>query len=253
MSSEIVESQMALALGRPQIARGQKPAEPAIGGAVLGIGENVGRAVDEDQPRAGDDAQRADRSAVLARDRHARARRRRACCDRRSRSPPARVRRRARPALRDAKRRAETKNSSSSQARRSAGRGGSSSLLPLAGEGGRAKRGRMRGRAARRSEPALARRPLTPDPSPARGEGIFDQSRPQETPSPLAGEGGRAKRGRMRGRAARRSEAALARRPLTPDPSPARGEGDIAPQPHHGRPHRARIVSTTFAPSRRTS
>ncbi len=67
MLQQILEIQMALALGRPEIALGEKPAEPPIGGAVSGIGEHVGRAVDEAQPRAGDDAQRADRSAVLAR------------------------------------------------------------------------------------------------------------------------------------------------------------------------------------------
>ena len=65
---EIVESQMALAFGRAQIACGQQPAEPAIGGAVLGIGENVGRPVGKDQPRARDDAHRADRPCVLARE-----------------------------------------------------------------------------------------------------------------------------------------------------------------------------------------
>ena len=68
MSDEIVEGQMALALGRPQIPLGQQPAEPPVGGAVPGIGENVGRSVGEGQPRARDDAQGADRRSVLARE-----------------------------------------------------------------------------------------------------------------------------------------------------------------------------------------
>ena len=67
MGDQIVEGQMALALGRAQIAERQQPAEPAVGGAILGIGEDVGRAVGEDQPRARHDAQGADRGAVLAR------------------------------------------------------------------------------------------------------------------------------------------------------------------------------------------
>ena len=59
---------MALALRRAQIALGEQPAEPPIGGAILRIDDGIGRAVDEGEPRAGDDAQRADRRAVLARE-----------------------------------------------------------------------------------------------------------------------------------------------------------------------------------------
>ena len=67
MLEQILEVQMALALGRAQIAFGQQPAQPPIGGAISGVGEHVGRAVDEAQPRAGDDAHRAAIGAVLAR------------------------------------------------------------------------------------------------------------------------------------------------------------------------------------------
>ncbi|MBV8105941.1 MAG: cadmium-translocating P-type ATPase [Hyphomicrobiales bacterium] len=46
------------------------------------------------------------------------------------------------------------------------------------------------------------------------------------SPSPLAGEGGRAQRSRMRGEASNEAKSnAPEARPLTPDPSPARGEG----------------------------
>ena len=54
---EIVEPQMALALLDPYnvvaaFSPGQQLAEPAIGGAVAGIDQDVGRAVDEDDARA---------------------------------------------------------------------------------------------------------------------------------------------------------------------------------------------------------
>ena len=53
-------------LGARKLPCGQKPAEPAVSGAVPGIGENVGRSVGKDQPRARDDAHRADGFCVLA-------------------------------------------------------------------------------------------------------------------------------------------------------------------------------------------
>ena len=49
---KIVESEMAFAFGGAQFSGAQQPAEAAIGGAVRGIGENVGRAIDEDKARA---------------------------------------------------------------------------------------------------------------------------------------------------------------------------------------------------------
>ena len=45
----------------------EQPAEPPVSGAVLRIDEDVGRAVDEGEPRPRDDAKRAERLAVLAR------------------------------------------------------------------------------------------------------------------------------------------------------------------------------------------
>ena len=45
---EIAEIEPAFALRRAQIALGQQPAEPAIGGAVPGIGQHLGRAVAKD-------------------------------------------------------------------------------------------------------------------------------------------------------------------------------------------------------------
>ena len=72
-------------------------------------------------------------------------------------------------------------------------------------------------------------------------------------PSPLAG--------RRWTRAARPDEGSahkrlsggmrLTARPLAPDPSPARAEGKLGARLHHGRPHRARIVSMTLARSLR--
>ena len=55
-------------LGARRLPCGQKPAEPAISGAILGIGENVGRSVGKDQPRSRDDAHRADRCGFLTRE-----------------------------------------------------------------------------------------------------------------------------------------------------------------------------------------
>ena len=64
---QLVETQMALAFRRAQIALAEQPAEPPVGGAILRIDEDIGRAVDESEPRPGDDAKRAERLAVLAR------------------------------------------------------------------------------------------------------------------------------------------------------------------------------------------
>jgi hypothetical protein len=75
---------------------------------------------------------------------------------------------------------------------------------------------------------------LTPDPSPASGRG--ETRAPDPYPSPVAGEGGRAKRGRMRG-SRRKAYCRWSIAPLTPDPSPARGEGKrdmISPFRPHG-------------------
>ena len=49
---KIVESEMAFAFGRAQFAGAQQPAEAAIGCAIRGISENVGRAIDENKARA---------------------------------------------------------------------------------------------------------------------------------------------------------------------------------------------------------
>ena len=43
---------MAFAFGGAQFSGTQQPAEAAIGGAVGGISENVGRAINEDKARA---------------------------------------------------------------------------------------------------------------------------------------------------------------------------------------------------------
>ena len=52
MREQIVEMQDAFALLGAQIAEREQAGEPAPAGAVARIGENVGRAVGEDQPRA---------------------------------------------------------------------------------------------------------------------------------------------------------------------------------------------------------
>ena len=54
---QVIEPQMAFALFDPRdvvaaLAAGQQLAEPAVGGAVARIDQDVGRAVDEDDPRA---------------------------------------------------------------------------------------------------------------------------------------------------------------------------------------------------------
>ena len=58
---------MALAFRRAQVAHAEQPAEPSVSGAVLRIDDHVRRAVDEGEPRPRDDAERAERLAVLAR------------------------------------------------------------------------------------------------------------------------------------------------------------------------------------------
>ena len=57
ISKQVLEPEMALALQRPPLAEGEEPGEPAIAGAVPRIGEDVGRAIHEDKPRAYGDAQ----------------------------------------------------------------------------------------------------------------------------------------------------------------------------------------------------
>ena len=53
MLEEIVETEDAVALLGAQVAAREQAAEPAPAGAVARIGEDVGRAVGEDEPRAG--------------------------------------------------------------------------------------------------------------------------------------------------------------------------------------------------------
>jgi error-prone DNA polymerase len=55
----------------------------------------------------------------------------------------------------------------------------------------------------------------------------------EQSPSPLAGEGGGRRPPDEGSRRKARGNEALARRPLTPNPSPARGEGDRALHPRH--------------------
>ena len=57
MFREIVEEERALAFRGAQIAARQQPRQPPVGGAVSRIGENIGRCVSEDEPRAGRDMQ----------------------------------------------------------------------------------------------------------------------------------------------------------------------------------------------------
>ena len=59
--------EMALALRRAQISLRQQPAEPPIGGAIPGVGEHIGRAVDKGEPRARHDAQSPDLRPVFSR------------------------------------------------------------------------------------------------------------------------------------------------------------------------------------------
>ena len=61
------------------------------------------------------------------------------------------------------------------------------------------------------------------------------------------------RRRRMRGsrRKAHCAKAPSGADPVTPNPSPTKGEGNLAL--HHGRPHRARIVFSTFSRSCRIS
>ena len=66
---KIVELKPAFAFGRAQVALGQNPAEPAVSRAILRIDEHVRRAVDECEPRAGDDPRTRRRLGVLARKR----------------------------------------------------------------------------------------------------------------------------------------------------------------------------------------
>ena len=61
---QIVQSEDAFAFRGAQLARTQKPAKPAIGRPICGIGENVWRAVDENEPRADEQFRRL--AALLA-------------------------------------------------------------------------------------------------------------------------------------------------------------------------------------------
>ena len=53
MGEEVVAAEQALALLGAALAEGEKPGQPAPGGAAFGIGENVRRAVAEHEPGAG--------------------------------------------------------------------------------------------------------------------------------------------------------------------------------------------------------
>jgi hypothetical protein len=55
VGEEIVEAKVAFALLRPRLAHRQQAAQPRPARAVFGIGENVRRAVGEDEPRAHDE------------------------------------------------------------------------------------------------------------------------------------------------------------------------------------------------------
>ena len=68
MLQHILDSQPAFALGGAQISRRENPAEPAVGGAILRIGDEVRRPVVEGEPRAGHDAHARERRPVLARE-----------------------------------------------------------------------------------------------------------------------------------------------------------------------------------------
>ena len=52
MRQQVVEPENAFALLSPEISHGEQTAEPAPAGAIAWIGENVGRTIDEHQPRA---------------------------------------------------------------------------------------------------------------------------------------------------------------------------------------------------------
>ena len=66
---KIVELEPALALRRAPVSLGQDPAEPAVSRAILRVDERVGRAVDECEPRAGNNPHARHRGGVLARER----------------------------------------------------------------------------------------------------------------------------------------------------------------------------------------
>ena len=65
---EVIQPEPAFALGRAQVSRRQDAAEPAVGRAILRIGEHVRRAIVEGEPRADHDARGAHRLGVLARE-----------------------------------------------------------------------------------------------------------------------------------------------------------------------------------------
>ena len=97
--------QDAVALFRFQLAGRQQPRQPSPGGAVGRIGEDVGRAVGEDQPRADRKPQ-----AAFPWPPHARAPRRRPNCGRRCRCAESPRASPAPPVLPDARRRAGRRN-----------------------------------------------------------------------------------------------------------------------------------------------
>ena len=65
---KVVEPEPAFALWRAPVSLGQDPAEPAVSRAVLRVNERVRRAVDEGEPRAGNDPHGPHRLGVLARE-----------------------------------------------------------------------------------------------------------------------------------------------------------------------------------------
>ena len=66
MLDEILEHELARALRRAQISRGENPAEPAVGRAVRRIGEDIRRPVVEGEPRARNDPHAGEGRLVLA-------------------------------------------------------------------------------------------------------------------------------------------------------------------------------------------
>ena len=67
MLDQVPDAEPALAFRRAQVARSQNPAEPTVSCAVLRIDQRVRGAVDEYEPRAGNDPRARHRLSVLAR------------------------------------------------------------------------------------------------------------------------------------------------------------------------------------------
>ena len=167
MLQQILDPQMALSLRRAQIARREDAAEAAVSGTVPRIGEHIRRSVVESEARAGNDPHALDRRPVLAREdmRAHDAGERVAVGDPDPGKPQFGRPRDHLLRMRGPAQEGEVRH------RRKLGEAGLNpdhrSLLPQAGEGGRAKPGRMRGsarltmavRIGPRSSPARSRAP----------------------------------------------------------------------------------------------